>query len=109
MPGLKQHVIGVSVSEPHTSELNGGISYIYIYIREHVYSEFFQKSSETIARQGKQATAHTRERERARRAAETAEQRQKRLAKRREMGPDDLLIAFQAKTRLRYHSYVHVA
>ena len=30
VPGLKQHVIGVSVSEPHTSELNGRISYIYV-------------------------------------------------------------------------------
>ena len=31
---------------------------------EHVYSEYFQKISEIIARQGKQATAHTRMRER---------------------------------------------
>ena len=50
---------------------------------EHVYSEYFQKSSETIARQGKQATVHTRTRDRARHAVETAEQRQERLTKRR--------------------------
>ena len=61
-------------------------SQIFATCSEHVYSEYFQKSSETIARQGKQATAHTRTRERARRAAETAEQRQKRLTKRREIG-----------------------
>ena len=53
---------------------------------EHVYSEYFQKSSETIARQGKQVTAHTKTRERARCAAETAKQRQERLTKRREIG-----------------------
>ena len=53
---------------------------------EHVYSEYFQKSSETIARQAKQATAHTRTRERARCVAETAEQKQEILTKRREIG-----------------------
>ena len=71
---------------------------------EHVYSEYFHKSSETIARQAKQTTAHTRTRERAvaRRAeqreeepskgrnsrakAGTAEQREERLTKRREIG-----------------------
>ena len=50
---------------------------------EHAHCEYFQKSSEAIA---KQATAHTRMRERARLAAETAEQRQERLMKRREIG-----------------------
>ena len=35
----------------------------YAACSEHVYSEYFQKNSETIARQGKQATAHMRSRE----------------------------------------------
>ena len=66
---------------------------------EHVYSEHFQKSSETIARQGKHATAHTRMRERARRAAETAKQRQERLTKQREIG-------LGALPRLPMHKFV---
>ena len=97
-------IIGVSVSKPHTSELNGGISLIYVYtyicivrctlyvqctrtcavyghyahyprtrvnafidrfysgFGAHGYSEYFQKSSETIARKTS-CCAHENERQ----------------------------------------------
>ena len=61
-----------------------------------------QKSSATITRQGKQTTAHTRMRDRTRRAAETAEQRQEKLTKWREMGLGTL-------PRLPMHPIVHYA
>ena len=38
--------------------LESGIIVCFAAYSEHVYSEYFQKSSDTIARQGKQATTH---------------------------------------------------
>ena len=101
-------MIGASMSEPYTSELNGGISLMYVYIMyytsyvhcthtrattyvcdligntctrfcEHVYSEYFQKSSEPS--QDKETGYCAHEIERTWRVAETAKQRQERLTK----------------------------
>ena len=58
----------------------------FVACNEHICAEYFQKSSETITRQGKRATAHTRTRDRAWCVAETAKQRQEKLTKRREIG-----------------------
>ena len=54
-------------------------------VNMYIYSEYFQKSFETITRQGNRLL-RTRERERGRRMAEIAEQRQERLMNWREIG-----------------------